>query len=64
MLYQDKILGRVGIGRRLAAWAFRVSYRRRIADLDLLSMNVHLRRDLGIDQVRLPRFSDGDVFRK
>ena len=64
MLYQDKTLGRVGLTRRLAAWLVVAHRGRRVADLDLLSMNAHLRRDLGIEHLPPHRFSDGDVFRK
>jgi hypothetical protein len=64
MLYYDKALGRAGLARRLAAWVTARSRRRRLADLDLLSMNAHLRRDLGIEHLPPHRFSDGDVFRK
>jgi len=64
MLYQDKTLGRVGLRRRLAAWLVVTHRGRRVADLDLLSMNAHLRRDLGIEYVPPRRFSDGGVYRK
>jgi len=50
MLYQDKLLGRHWIGTRaLVALRMLLSARRQ-DDLDLLSMNAHLRRDLGLDR--------------
>jgi len=64
MLYQDKTLGRVGLRRRLAAWLVVTHRGRRVADLDLLSMNAHLKRDLGIEYLPPRRFIDGDIFRK
>ena len=64
MLYQDKTLGRVGLTRRLAAWLVVAHRGRRVADLDLLSMNAHLKRDLGIEYLPPRRFIDGDIFRK
>ena len=49
MLYQERVLGRPSLWSRLVArFALRRSARKS-ADLDLLSMNRHLRRDLGID---------------
>ena len=45
MLYQERVLGRRSLWSRLAA---RLSMRR-AADLDLLSLNPHLRRDLGME---------------
>ena len=47
MLYQDRVLGRPSLWSRLVG---RLGSRRasRIADLDILSMNAHLRRDLGV----------------
>lgn len=49
MLYQDRPLGRRNLWSRLVA---RVAQRRaaRRADLDLLAMNPHLRRDLGLGE--------------
>ena len=49
MLYQDKTLGQASFGRRLAARLLAALSRRRYADLDLLSLNPHLRRDLGME---------------
>jgi hypothetical protein len=49
MLYQDKTLGRVSFGHRVTATLAHLLRKRRYADLDLLAMNRHLRRDLGID---------------
>ncbi len=49
MLYQERVLGRRSLWSRLAARvAIRLSSRKS-TDLDLLSMNRHLRRDLGMD---------------
>jgi hypothetical protein len=45
MLYQERVLGRRGFWIRLLARLSRGKH----ADLDLLSMNPHLRRDLGIE---------------
>jgi hypothetical protein len=49
MLYQDKPLGRGWIGARLGLRLLSALSGRRFADLDLLSMSPHLRRDLGIE---------------
>ncbi len=49
MLYQDRILGRHRLWRRLAAGLAIAWHGRRAADLDLLSMQGHLRRDLGLE---------------
>jgi len=62
MLYQDKTLGQVSLGRRLAARLLTALGTRRYADLDLLSMSRHLQRDLGIDYVS--RSSNLDLWRK
>lgn len=48
MLYQDRVLGRRSLWARLTAGLVR-SRSSRQADLDLLSMNPHLRRDLGLE---------------
>lgn len=48
MLYQERALGRPGFWSRIAA---RLTMTRRagpVADLDLLSLNPHLQRDLGL----------------
>jgi hypothetical protein len=45
MLYQERVLGRRGFWSRLAA---RLAMRRS-ADLDLLALSPHLRRDLGME---------------
>jgi len=50
MLYQDKSLGRSSFWRRLALRLTHPPRRGPLADLDILSMNGHLRRDLGIDE--------------
>ena len=60
MLYQDKVLGRAWIGARIAAKLAMVLRRDRYADLDLLSMSSHLRRDIGADT----GFSSGEIWRK
>jgi hypothetical protein len=49
MLYQDRVLGRRSLWSRLVAQIAIGASRRRHADIDLLSMNRHLRRDLGMD---------------
>ena len=50
MLYQDRVLGRKDLWSRMAA-GFAVAFSgRRAADLDLLSMSKHLRRDVGLDE--------------
>jgi hypothetical protein len=50
MLYQDRVLGRKGLWSRMAA-GFAVAFSgKKAADLDLLSMNRHLRRDIGLDE--------------
>ncbi len=54
MLYQDKTLGQASIGRRLALRLLAAFSSRRYADLDLLAMSPHLRRDLGIDDESRP----------
>lgn len=59
MLYQDKALGQPSIARRVAS-ALRVIFSaKRQADLDLLSVSPHLRRDLGLQD-----FASGDIYRK
>lgn len=50
MLYQERLPGRHNLWRRLAAGLAIAWHGRRIADLDLLSMNGHLRRDLGLEE--------------
>lgn len=49
MLYQEKVLGRVSVSTRFAARLAILFSRRRYADLDLLALNPHLQRDLGIE---------------
>ena len=49
MLYQEKPLGRVGFGGKIAARLAHMFSRQRHADADLLAMSPHLRRDLGLD---------------
>jgi hypothetical protein len=51
MLYQDKTLGRTGLGARLLAQVAMAFSRRRHQDLDLLAMSAHLRRDIGMGDV-------------
>ncbi len=64
MLYQDKTLGNAWIGARLVARLAIVFGGRRHADLDLLAMNPHLRRDIGADNIGATGFLGGDVWRK
>ena len=49
MLYQERVLGRRSLWSRLAARVVMSLSARRAADLDLLSLNPHLRRDLGLE---------------
>jgi len=49
MLYQDRTLGRHGWAVRMVARVAALFGQRRYADLDILSMSPHLRRDLGIE---------------
>lgn len=49
MLFQDKPLGRRGWWAKLVARLAMRSHRRRPADLDLLSLSAHLRRDIGLE---------------
>lgn len=60
MLYQEKTLGQVWIGARLAAKLAIILGGKRHADLDLLSMSPHLRRDIGVET----GFSRGEIWRK
>jgi hypothetical protein len=50
MLYQDRVLGRKGLWNRMAAGLAVAFSGKKAADLDLLSMNRHLRRDIGLDE--------------
>lgn len=62
MLYQDKALGQPSIARRVGS-ALRIMFStKRQADLDLLSMSPHLRRDLGLQDA--PGLASGDIWRK
>ncbi|HVY51336.1 MAG TPA: hypothetical protein VHA07_07200 [Devosia sp.] len=54
MLYQDRTLGRATLAARLLARALMALTGPRHADLDLLSMSAHLRRDIGMGQIELP----------
>ena len=49
MLYQERVLGRSSLWSRLAARLVTGLTARKAADLDLLSLSPHLRRDLGMD---------------
>jgi uncharacterized protein YjiS (DUF1127 family) len=49
MLYRDNLLGRAGVWARFAARLALWRNTRRQADLDLLAMNPHLLRDIGLD---------------
>ena len=62
MLYQDKALGQKWPGTRLTARLLARFTTKRYADLDLLSMSAHMQRDLGLRD--MPRFGDGDIWRK
>lgn len=48
MLYQERVLGRRSLWSRLVAGLAVGRPRRGVADLDLVSMTPHLRRDLGL----------------
>ena len=62
MLYQDKTLGQPTIARRVTS-ALRLMFStKRQADLDLLSMNPHLRRDLGLQDFR--GLAPSEIYRK
>ncbi len=50
MLYQERLPSRTRLFARLLAYIAYRAESRRIADLDLLSMNAHLRRDLGLTE--------------
>ena len=63
MLYQDRVLGQTWIGARLAARLALLLGNRRHADLDLLAMSPHLRRDIGADNIGTG-FIPGDLWRK
>lgn len=64
MLYQDKTLGQAWIGARIGARLAVILAGRRYADLDLLAMNPHLRRDIGADNLRDSAFTAGEIWRK
>ena len=49
MLYLDRTLGRTGLWSRVMAHFMIGLSGRRTADLELLSLNPHLRRDLGLE---------------
>jgi hypothetical protein len=49
MLYQERALGQTSLWSRLAARMALGRLNRKSADLDLLSMTPHLRRDLGME---------------
>ena len=49
MLYQERVLGRRNVWARLMAQVAIGLAGKKHADLDLLSLNPHLRRDLGMD---------------
>ena len=59
MLYQDKALGQPSIARRVVSALRMMFSTKRQADLDLLSVSPHLRRDLGLED-----FASGDIYRK
>jgi hypothetical protein len=49
MLYQERVLGRTSLWRRLTSRIVIGLTAKKAADLDLLSLNPHLRRDLGME---------------
>jgi hypothetical protein len=49
MLYQERVLGRRTLWNLLRAPFARRSAERRYADVDLVALTPHLRRDLGLD---------------
>ena len=49
MLYQQRVLGHASLWGRLAARIALGLTSKKAADLDLLSLNPHLRRDLGME---------------
>jgi len=63
MLYQDRQIGKSGIWAQFTARLSASFSGRRHADLDLLALSPHLRRDLGIDSIAR-HFSDGEIWRK
>ena len=48
MLYQERVLGRRSLWSRIVAGLAMARAKRGVADLDLVSMTPHLRRDLGL----------------
>jgi hypothetical protein len=48
MLYQERVLGRRSLWSWIVAGLAIKRRKRRVADVDLLSMTPHLRRDLGL----------------
>jgi hypothetical protein len=64
MLYDNRQLGRQGLGTRLALRLRALFDTRRHADLDLLSMNRHLQRDLGLSDREVGVRLDDLVWRK
>ena len=62
MLYQDKALGRPTIAARAASALRSMFSTKRQADLDLLSVSPHLRRDLGLENAY--RFTSAEIWRK
>jgi hypothetical protein len=63
MLYQQKQLGQSWIGARFAARLAIMLTGKRYADVDLLAMNAHLRRDLGLHETG-GGFMPGEIWRK
>jgi hypothetical protein len=64
MLYQGKTLGNARLGAWLLARVAVVLGGRRYADLDLLAINPHLRRDIGADHLGESGFLPRDIWRK
>jgi hypothetical protein len=50
MLYQERVLGRLGLWSRVVAGLTIAWGGRQQSDVDLLSMNAHLRRDIGLHE--------------
>ncbi|RYE10406.1 MAG: hypothetical protein EOP22_05035 [Hyphomicrobiales bacterium] len=50
MLYQDRVIGRNNLWSRIAGGLALAVRARRRGDYELLSMNGHLRRDIGVGE--------------
>jgi hypothetical protein len=49
MLYRDQTLGKTGVFAKFVARLALWRGRRRESDIDILALNPHLRRDVGVD---------------